>query len=171
MRKLPLTESLRVIGRGSLNWMAERPICVSFEVTDSCTCYCKHCDHGGPKDNSKNLKPEDYDHYMNVLRPPVVQISGGEPLMRKDLLDIVKSVKRSTGMPYLILVSNWSLMTEDKYLALREAGVSVGFIYRYFAGQTDIFLELFEAGAAEIHERISAVVDAEAFERRGAEVL
>jgi len=123
MRKLPLTESLRVIGRGSLNWMAERPICVSFEVTDSCTCYCKHCDHGGPKDNTRNLKPEDYDHYMNVLRPPVVQISGGEPLMRKDLLDIVKSVKRRTGMPYLILVSNWSLMTEEKYLALREAGI------------------------------------------------
>jgi AcrR family transcriptional regulator len=43
----------------------------------------------------------------------------------------------------------------------REAGVSVGFIYRYFAGQTDIFLELFEAGATEIHERISAAVDAE----------
>lgn len=43
----------------------------------------------------------------------------------------------------------------------REAGVSVGFIYRYFEGQTGIFLELFEAGATEIHERISAAVDAD----------
>ena len=43
----------------------------------------------------------------------------------------------------------------------REAGVSVGFIYRYFSGQADIFLELFEAGAAEIHERIKAAVSAE----------
>ena len=26
-------------------------------------------------------------------------------------------------MPYTILVSNWSLMTEEKYLALRQAGI------------------------------------------------
>jgi MoaA/NifB/PqqE/SkfB family radical SAM enzyme len=123
MRKLPFTESLRVIGQGTLNWMADRPICVSFEVTDSCTCFCKHCDHGGPKDNSKNLKPEDYRRYMDELRPPVIQISGGEPLMRKDLLDIIRNIKSDSGMPYTILVSNWSLMTKDKYLALREAGV------------------------------------------------
>jgi MoaA/NifB/PqqE/SkfB family radical SAM enzyme len=124
MRKLPFTESLRVIGRGSLNWMADRPIVVSFEVTDSCTCFCKHCDHGGPKDDSKNLTPEDYRHYMDELRPPVIQISGGEPLMRKDILDIVRAVQSDSGMPYTILVSNWSTMTEDKYLALREAGVN-----------------------------------------------
>jgi MoaA/NifB/PqqE/SkfB family radical SAM enzyme len=123
MRKLPFTESLRVIAQGSLNWMAERPICVSFEVTDSCTCFCKHCDHGGPKDNSRNLKPEDYSRYMDELRPPVIQISGGEPLMRKDLLDIIVNIKRGSEMPYTILVSNWSLMTKDKYLALREVGV------------------------------------------------
>jgi len=41
----------------------------------------------------------------------------------------------------------------------REAGVSVGFIYRYFSGQADIFLELFEAGATELHERITAAVE------------
>lgn len=43
----------------------------------------------------------------------------------------------------------------------REAGVSVGFIYRYFSGQTDIFLELFEAGATEIYKRVNAVVATE----------
>jgi MoaA/NifB/PqqE/SkfB family radical SAM enzyme len=124
MRKLPLSESLRVIGRGSLNWFAERPIVVSFEVTDSCTCYCKHCDHGGPKDNSKNLKPEDYRHYMEELQPPVVQVSGGEPLMRKDLLNIVRNIKKDSGLPYTILVSNWSMMTKELYLALRQAGIN-----------------------------------------------
>ena len=44
LREVPLLESLRIIGRGSLNWGAEPPIVVSFEVTDACTCYCKHCD-------------------------------------------------------------------------------------------------------------------------------
>ena len=123
MRKVPLLESLRIIGRGSLNWIAERPIVVSFEVTDACTCYCKHCDHGGPRDESKNLKPEQYRRYMEVLNPCVVQISGGEPLMRKDVVEIVRNIKSSNGLPYTILVSNWSEMTEQRYLELREAGI------------------------------------------------
>jgi MoaA/NifB/PqqE/SkfB family radical SAM enzyme len=123
MRKVPLVESLKIIGRGSANWIAERPIVVSFEVTDACTCYCKHCDHGGPRDESRNLKPADYRRYMEALRPCVVQVSGGEPLLRPDILDIVRTIKNGSGIPYTILVSNWSEMTEEKYLALREAGI------------------------------------------------
>src|SRR5512135_847377 len=123
MRKVSFLDSLHVIGRGSRNWAAGRPIVVSFEVTDSCTCFCRHCDHGGPRDVSRNLKPADYRRYMEVLRPCVVQVSGGEPLMRNDVVEIVRSIKNGTQMPYTILVSNWSQMTEEKYLALRQAGV------------------------------------------------
>jgi MoaA/NifB/PqqE/SkfB family radical SAM enzyme len=123
MRKVPLTESLRIITRGSLNWRAERPIVVSFEVTDSCTCFCRHCDHGGLRDSSANMTPADYRRYMDVLRPVVVQVSGGEPLMRDDLTEVVRHIKDERGLPFIILVSNWSLMTEERYLALREAGV------------------------------------------------
>lgn len=123
MRKVPLVESLRIIGRGTLNWIAHRPIVVSFEVTDSCTCYCKHCDHGGPRDDSRNLKPADYRRYVEVLRPCVVQVSGGEPLLRDDLVEIVRNIKSGSGLPYTILVSNWSEMTEQRYLELRAAGI------------------------------------------------
>ncbi|MFH1574159.1 MAG: radical SAM protein [Acidobacteriota bacterium] len=123
MRKVPLIESLGIIGRGSLNWFAQRPIVVSFEVTDSCTCYCRHCDHGGPKDDSRNLRPSDYRHYMDTLRPCVVQVSGGEPLLRDDIVEIVRNIQSPSGLPYTILVSNWSHMTEDLYLELRRAGI------------------------------------------------
>ena len=123
MRKVPLGESLRIIAQGSMNWKAGRPIVVSFEVTDSCTCYCRHCDHGGPRDMSKDLKPADYKKYMEVLRPVVVQVSGGEPLLRDDLEDVVRNIKSSSGLPYLILVSNWSSMTVERYKKLRDAGV------------------------------------------------
>jgi MoaA/NifB/PqqE/SkfB family radical SAM enzyme len=123
MRKVPFGESLRIIAQGSMNWRAGRPIVVSFEVTDSCTCYCRHCDHGGPRDMSKDMKPADYKRYMEVLRPVVVQVSGGEPLLRDDLEDVVKNIKSSSGLPYLILVSNWSEMTVDRYKRLRDVGV------------------------------------------------
>jgi len=123
MRRVPLGESLRIIAQGSLNWRAQRPIVVSFEVTDSCTCYCKHCDHGGPRDTSRDLEPSDYRKYMEVLRPCVVQVSGGEPLMRGDLTEVVRNIKSDSGIPFIILVSNWSLMTEERYVELRGAGV------------------------------------------------
>jgi MoaA/NifB/PqqE/SkfB family radical SAM enzyme len=123
MRKVPFLDSLRIIGRGSLNWPAGRPIVLSFEVTDACTCYCKHCDHGGPRDESRNLKAADYRRYMEALQPCVVQVSGGEPLMRPDVVDIVRNIKNGSSLPYTILVSNWTHMTEDKYLALRDAGI------------------------------------------------
>src|SRR3954454_17806197 len=123
MRKVPFLDSLRIIGRGTANWPAGRPIVVSFEVTDACTCYCKHCDHGGPRDESKNLKPADYRRYMEALRPCVVQVSGGEPLLRNDVVEIVRSIKNGSTLPYLILVSNWSHMTEQNNLELRAVGV------------------------------------------------
>jgi MoaA/NifB/PqqE/SkfB family radical SAM enzyme len=123
LRKVPFIESLRIIGRGSLNWIAQRPIVVSFEVTDACTCFCKHCDHGGPRDESRNLKPAEYRRYMEALRPCVVQVSGGEPLLRDDVVEIVRHIKAGPRPPYTILVSNWSLMTPEKCLALRQAGI------------------------------------------------
>lgn len=106
-----------------MNWLAERPIVVSFEVTDACTCWCKHCDHGGPRDESGNLQPAEYRRYMDALRPCVVQVSGGEPLMRDDLTEIVRNIKQDSGLPYTILVSNWSLMTVERYKELRAAGI------------------------------------------------
>jgi MoaA/NifB/PqqE/SkfB family radical SAM enzyme len=123
MRKVSLLDSLHIIGRGSLNWPAGRPIVVSFEVTDACSCYCKHCDHGGARDESRNMKPTDYRHYMEVLQPCVDQVSGGEPLLRSDVAEIVRNIKGGSGIPYILLMSNWSLMTEEKYLEMLEAGI------------------------------------------------
>ena len=124
LRKVPLADSLRIIGRGSSNWLAHRPIVVSFEVTDACSCWCKHCDHGGRRDESRNLKPADYRRYMQALRPCVVQVSGGESLLRDDVADIVRAIQDGDTLPYTILVSNWSDMTEGLYFALRTAGVN-----------------------------------------------
>jgi MoaA/NifB/PqqE/SkfB family radical SAM enzyme len=123
MRKTSLEQSLKIIARGSLNWLTDRPIVVSFEVTDSCTCNCRHCDHGGARDDSRNLQPAEYRAFVEELRPCVVQVSGGEPLMRNDLLEIVRTIKNGSSIPYTILVSSWSLMTEQRYLDLREAGI------------------------------------------------
>jgi MoaA/NifB/PqqE/SkfB family radical SAM enzyme len=53
-----------------------------------------------------------------------VQLSGGEPLLRKDIVDIVKAINGANRAPYLILVTNGVLLNEGNYMQLHEAGVN-----------------------------------------------
>lgn len=101
------------------------PVCVSFEVTHSCVADCKHCDKGGIKSEATLMAPADYRTYSEILKPGICQISGGEPLLRDDLEDIVRNVKRSKYLPTVICVSNAWLMSEQRYLSLSEAGVTL----------------------------------------------
>jgi MoaA/NifB/PqqE/SkfB family radical SAM enzyme len=98
---------------------------VSFELTHSCTADCLHCDKGKIKPEPAGLlRAADYGRLVRELKPMAVQLSGGEPLLRKDLEEVVRAVKEPSGLPYTILVSNGRLFTEEKYLALRALGVN-----------------------------------------------
>jgi MoaA/NifB/PqqE/SkfB family radical SAM enzyme len=114
-----------MIARGTWSFCINRPLVVSFELTHSCTANCKHCDKGGMKpDPAGLLRAEDYAQLRGALKPMAVQLSGGEPLLRKDLEEIVRAVKEPSGLPYTILVTNGRLLTEEKYLALRALGIN-----------------------------------------------
>ncbi len=123
MKRIPFVESCLVIGRCALNWFERRPLAVSFEVTDACSCNCRHCDRGGPREEPNRITPDAIRRWMRILHPGGIQISGGEPLLRPDVVECVRAAQMPGGLPYTVFVSNWSLMTEEKYLALRAAGV------------------------------------------------
>jgi len=122
---IPLVRAMRMIARGTWSLCTNRPVVVSFEVTHSCTANCRHCDKGGMKpDPPGMLRAEDYRRLRATLKPMAVQLSGGEPLLRKDIEEIVRAVKEPSGLPYTILVTNGRLLTEAKYLTLRSLGVN-----------------------------------------------
>lgn len=124
MKGISLTQSLRVAGRGLRNYITDKPLVISFEVTHSCTCDCLHCDRGGKVEEEELLKPADYASLISSLRPSAAQVSGGEPLLRKDVVDIVKAIKKHKNkLPHLVLVTNGSLLNKKKYVELREAGI------------------------------------------------
>lgn len=116
-------DGLRLLGRGLCNYVTKRPLIVSFEVTLSCNCNCRHCDIGGLIKDEKQITPDEYASLTRLLNPPLVQISGGEPLLRRDIVEIARAVKQSSRAVYLILVTNGALLDESKYLQLHEAGV------------------------------------------------
>lgn len=118
-------EALRIGTRSLWNRMRGYPLCVSFEVTHSCVASCLHCDKGGIKPDSALMTLDKYRRYSETLKPGLAQMSGGEPLLRKDLEDIVRAVKCPSGLPMVVCVSNWWLMTEERFDSLSEAGVSL----------------------------------------------
>ena len=119
------SEAVKIGARSLWNRTIGRPLCVSFEVTHSCCADCVHCDKGGIKPDSAHMSLDEYRRYSEQLKPGVCQMSGGEPLLRDDLEEIIRAVKRPDGLPMVVCVSNWWLMTEERYLSLIEAGVSL----------------------------------------------
>ena len=115
---------LSIAKRGVLNYFKNRPLCVSFEITHDCNAGCQHCHRGGKVDKQR-ATPRRFGEIYSVLKSPVIQISGGEPLLRKDLKHIIEATKQPDGTPYIILVTNGSLLTEEKYHNLRRIGVDV----------------------------------------------
>ena len=125
MKAIPFARAARMIARGTWSFCTDRPLVVSFELTHSCTADCQHCDKGGIKPEPAGLLcAADYQRLRTELKPIMVQLSGGEPLLRKDLEDVVRAVKEFNGLPYTILVTNGRLLTKEKYLQLRALGVN-----------------------------------------------
>ena len=122
MAHISLLQGIK-LARGAIhNYITKDPIVVSYEVTLSCNCNCRHCDLGGVIKGEKQIGPEEYGDLTRRLSPVAAQISGGEPLLRKDIAAIVRAIKQG-GVKYAILVTNGVLLNESNYLQLREAGV------------------------------------------------
>ena len=124
MADFSVSQALRLAGKAVQGYITNRPLVVSFEVTLSCNCNCCHCDLGGVVKDEEQIQPVEYERITRLLTPPVVQISGGEPLLRRDVVEVVKAIKQPGGLPYIIFVTNGVLLNEDNYLKLCEAGVN-----------------------------------------------
>lgn len=116
-----LSRTISLANRAVCNYFTKRPFCVSFEVTFNCNALCKHCNRGGSVEEQR-ATPERYGEISRQIKPLVAQLSGGEPLLRKDLEEIVDAVRVPKRAPFIIVITNGSLLTKKRYNRLREAG-------------------------------------------------
>jgi MoaA/NifB/PqqE/SkfB family radical SAM enzyme len=123
MPNLDNARALRMAFQGARALASGRPLALSLEVTHSCTCDCAHCDKGGAIVGEKLAPPERFGSIVRELEPLFAQISGGEPLLRRDIHEIVRAVRLRPGYPYVVFVTNASLLTEEIYLDLKRLGV------------------------------------------------
>lgn len=116
------TMGLKMLARGIRNRLQERPLSVSFEITHACTANCWHCNWGGPI-KEKRLGAEEYAEICRELRPVVSHLSGGEPLARTDVYEILEAMANPGGLPWMIVVTNASQLTPERFFRLKEAGM------------------------------------------------
>ncbi len=97
---------------------AKRPKLINLEVTKYCNAQCDFCPCWTIK-GYPQLK--DFSPIIKKFRPIVLSLNGGEPMLRKDIFDIVESVR--PYCIYLTMITHGQLLTEDKAKALWERGL------------------------------------------------
>ncbi len=99
-----------------------------ISVTDRCNLRCVYCmpDHGVPKlEHSEILT---YEELLRLARLSValgiekIRLTGGEPLVRKDLGRLIARLREIPGLQDISLTTNGVLLAEQAW-ALWEAGV------------------------------------------------
>jgi MoaA/NifB/PqqE/SkfB family radical SAM enzyme len=97
-----------------------RPLTVSLEVTKRCNARCDFCDYWKIKDRDELT---DYAEVVRKFDPLVVVFTGGEPMLRRDLVPIVKQITDLPGFRYITVLTHGGFLSEEKVRALVAAGV------------------------------------------------
>lgn len=107
------------------------PRLINLEVTKLCNAQCDFCPCWEIKDYPQ-LK--DYGPIMKRFRPIVLSLNGGEPLLRKDFVDIVDQVR--PYVTYLTMITHGQLLTKDKFKELTDHGIDQVTISRNYIDET-----------------------------------
>ena len=120
-----IVSTYKLSQRAVSSFFMRKPLGVSFEVTRNCNAFCKHCHLGGRMEEEELAAPEELARRNRKLRPVVTMVSGGEPLLRKDLIDILQAIKKQGKATHMILTTHGALLNRKKYKSIREAGVDL----------------------------------------------
>lgn len=93
---------------------------VNLEVTKRCNARCDFCDYW------KIEAPEeltDYVPVVNKLKPLSVGLTGGEPLLREDLANVIADLRQNVAFLHIGLMTNGALLTYARGLELWHAGL------------------------------------------------
>jgi MoaA/NifB/PqqE/SkfB family radical SAM enzyme len=110
---------------GKYAWLRarRRPVLLNFEVTMRCNARCGFCDYWQTPAEARSREVTDFAAVARRYSPMILTFTGGEPLLRKDLEALVRSVRAEVRLTYVNLITHGALLTVDRARSLWEAGV------------------------------------------------
>ena len=107
-------------------WLVARrmPVLVHFEVTLRCNARCGFCDYWKTDPAARDQELQDYADAARYFDPLLVTFTGGEPLLRRDLEDLVASVGKAVRLKYIMLLTHGGMLSGERAQSLWDAGVN-----------------------------------------------
>jgi MoaA/NifB/PqqE/SkfB family radical SAM enzyme len=101
------------------------PIAMTFAITYDCMCKCVHCSAGKHyREGIQELSTQEAKNLIDQAQKlgiAMIAFTGGEPLMREDLFELIAHVNKRKTMP--IMFTNGLLLTDENVDKLVEAGL------------------------------------------------
>ncbi len=135
--------------------LRKRPLLVHFEVTLRCNARCDFCDYWKTPADARAHELKSYADAARHFNPMLVTFTGGEPLLRRDLEELVAAVDRAVRLKYVTLITHGGMLTTERAASLWEAGIhQFNISLDYLDGRHDT-----ARGIPGLTERIFQAVD------------
>lgn len=110
---------------GKYAWlrMRRRPVLLNFEVTMRCNARCGFCDYWKTPADAREGEIAEFGAIARHFSPMLVTFTGGEPTLRKDLEQIVASVRAAVRYTYVQLITHGGMLSLERATSLWDAGV------------------------------------------------
>ena len=107
---------------------AQSPLMFYYEVTQACDLVCQHCRASAqPEGHPEQLSPEQslalIDDVARFPKPPTMVMTGGDPLKRPDLFELI-AYARQRGLRVALTPSATPLATASALERAQQAGVT-----------------------------------------------
>lgn len=102
------------------------PFIVAWEVTRACAFACRHCRaEAQPQRDPRELTTSEAFHLLDQIKrfgDPILVITGGDPMMRHDLYEIIRYAVQK-GLRAALTPTTTRLVTPKALARVKEAGV------------------------------------------------
>lgn len=117
-----LPVSAGAVGMGCIGYPAHP----AWEVTNACNLKCIHCHASSGKPGADELTTEEAKRFIDQLAEVnefrMLVYTGGEPLVRKDIYELMEHSRKAGFVN--VLATNATLITEEVAARLRSVGVA-----------------------------------------------
>lgn len=103
------------------------PFTIAWEVTRACALVCRHCRaEAQPQRDPRELTTEEGFALLDDIKDfgnPILIFTGGDPLMRRDLFDLIAYASQEKGLRTSLTPTATALVTRKRLQQAKEAGI------------------------------------------------